>query len=66
MLHDTLKRGCQYLLFDSFDTVPAPLQALLPQANPVIATTDGKNVAAQAPADSPNNGVKPQLGTCPA
>jgi hypothetical protein len=50
-------RGNQ-LLLNVLDLLPLALQILLPQADLVVATADGKNVAAQTPADTPQNGVK--------
>lgn len=46
------------LLLDILDFLPLALQVLLPQADLVVTTTDGKNVAAQTPASAPQNGVE--------
>lgn len=50
-------RGNQ-LLLDVLDLLPLPLQILLPQADLVVAAADGKNVAAQTPANAPQNGIE--------
>lgn len=50
-------RGNQ-LLLNVLDFLPLALQILLPQTDLVVAAADGKNVAAQTPANTPQNGVK--------
>lgn len=46
------------LLLDILDLLPLALQVLLPQADLVVTTADGKNVTAQTPANTPQNGIK--------
>lgn len=50
----------QPLLLDILDLLPLPLEVLLPQTDLVITTTDGKNVAAETPANAPQNSVELQ------
>lgn len=56
----------RHLLLDGLDAVPSALEALLPQADSVVTTTDGQDVAAQTPADTPNNSIKLELCALPA
>lgn len=43
----------QPLLLDILDLLPLPLEVLLPQTDLVITTADGKDVAAETPANTP-------------
>lgn len=49
------------LLFDILHLLPLSLEVLLPQANLVVSSTDGKNVSARAPANPPQDAVELEL-----
>lgn len=46
------------LFFNVLDLLPLALEVFLPQADLVVTATDSENVAAKAPADTPENGIK--------
>lgn len=56
----------RHLLLDGFDAIPSALEALLPQADSVVTTADSQDVAAQTPADTPDNSIKLELCALPA
>lgn len=58
-LHDKL------LLLDSLDAFPLLLEILLPERDFIIAGADGQHVAAEGPADAPEDGVEGQDGAVP-
>lgn len=46
------------LFLDVLDLLPLAFQILLPQADLVVTTTDSKDIATEAPAGAPKDGIK--------
>lgn len=55
LLTSILVAASHVLLLHLAHTLPLAAQVLLPQSNLVVAARDGKNVAAQRPAHTPDN-----------
>lgn len=53
------------LLLDIFHLLPLALEILFPQADLVVTTAHSQDVAAQAPADAPKDGVELECLTRP-
>lgn len=54
-----------HLFFNILDLFPLALEVLLPESDFIVATADGQDVTAQAPADTPQNRVEFENGTRP-
>lgn len=54
-----------FLFLNVLDLLPLALEILFPQADLVVTTAHSKDVAAQAPADAPENGVELKCLTGP-
>ena len=50
------------LLFNSLNAMPPSAQPLLPQADAVVTTADGKDISAEAPAHAPGDCLDIQDG----
>lgn len=56
---------CAHLLLNILHALPLPLQILLPQTDLVITPRHGEDIAAQAPANAPQDGIELEHGRFP-